>query len=341
MIDNGNGTFTIKNTQTGESKIVGANELGNYGLSTPQSPAFAAAQQNQQTQQNKPGMLEDLLNKSGAYNVPFLGGLLGRGVAEPIAKGAELVGEAARSVVSPNQKTPTFMSGQDYQNLTGGDTANALRYGAGQGLSTGLAVAGARGIPSIPQDIKNIPNALGFLTKGGIGKKIGEKVAQSTASGVTDPWNDFATEVKQAVTQKLGKGSEYQDIVNSRLNPEVPASLDPNPQITPSDLLGFRQQAANRIPQGIFAKFNGKSPSDQVDEIIRQVATSRLKDLAGTKNLDKLYSIYSKFGSPAENAVKGGAVLGASQLLPDKYREPAIGAVLGGGELMKMLGIIK
>ena len=35
MVDNGNGTFTIKNTQTGESKIVNANDLQSYGLSAP------------------------------------------------------------------------------------------------------------------------------------------------------------------------------------------------------------------------------------------------------------------------------------------------------------------
>jgi hypothetical protein len=183
-----------------------------------------------------------------------------------------------------------------------GQKVQSLREKDPEATKLAEAYAPFLGVAPVVSETKAV---LPLLTKKGVGVKIGTKVAEATAKGVVDIWGDFATEARQEIAKRLGQGKEYKKILEERLASESPASLKQLPEITPQRLLDLRRQAANREPQGIFKMFQGKSPANQVDEIIRDVASRRLKEVTKTAGsditgLDKLYSLYSKVGSPAQ-----------------------------------------
>lgn len=157
----------------------------------------------------------------------------------------------------------------------------------------GIGALPQAGVAATKAALPGIKSLMDYLTKAGVGKKIEQAAQTATKAGKTDTFSDIATELRQTVQDKLGNLPEYGKVVNQRLSSITPSSIEGQPTLNPLDLLKTRQQAANREPQGIFKLFQGKSPENQVDELLRQVASGRLKETAGTGKLDKLYSIYS------------------------------------------------
>lgn len=296
------------------------------------------------------GKFTNAVQKTGAFDIPVLGGLL-RGAVQPLTSGAEMVAQAGGetgAALTGQTSAPQFVPPQMQQLLNqrttaGLDSENAnsrqiATEGIKQAANTGLDIAALNSLPGLvknaPETAKQASGLLGYLTKGGVGAKIGNAYEKATASGVTDSWPDFVTEVKQTVAKKLGNNSNYQDLVHQRLAPEVPASLDASPQITPNQLFDLKQQASNRLPSGFLSKFQGKSAGNQVDEIIRDVAAKRGIDVTpGVKGLNNLYSAYSKVGSPARIA----ANVAISKLIPDQIKAPLGGdtGITGGLTLLE------
>lgn len=191
---------------------------------------------------------------------------------------------------------------------------NTINTAIGASLATGAS-------PAVENKVSDLA---GYLTKGGIGKKIGQAYENATANGVTDSAGDLATELRQAVSQKLGNDPKYANLINQRISSDVaPASIDQNPSLTPSQIFQLKQQAANRLPNGFLAQFQGKSAGNQVDEIMRDVTGKRAADITpGVKTLNKIYKIYSNpLGDPA--SIVGKAVVGGigSQFLPKSIRD--------------------
>lgn len=142
MTNNGNGTFTIKNTQTGESKIVGANELGNYGLSVPNY---------------KPNLLNTILSTGGAIGGGLLGGAAG------VAGGAMIPGADLTGI-------PEAVGG--YAGAVGGA---GIGSGAGNAMADFIrSLTGDKSI-NIQQTLKDTP---GQVTSGAASEAIGLPVAK-------------------------------------------------------------------------------------------------------------------------------------------------------------------
>lgn len=392
-------------------------------LATPNTPI-----QNLVKGQANPnqGKFTNAAQKTGAFDIPVLGGLL-RGAVQPLTSGAEMVAQAGGetgAALTGQTSAPQFVSPQMQQLLNqrttaGLDPENAnsrqiAMNGVTQAGEAGLDIATLNSLPgavkNAPEMAKQAPNLLGYLTKGGVGAKIGNAYEKATATGVTDTFSNFATEVKQEIARKLGNGKKYQDIADQILNPEIKAlkqgisqntinipneinqinpttenvitSLfrrmggvkpgvkgppgylkgmssnvaetgysgplrDPipysgntaqleNPNLTPKQLFDLKNQASNRLPSGFLANFKGKSATDQVNEIIRDVAGKRASDITpGVKKLNNIYSAYSKVGSPAKIATN----VAVSKLLPEQVKAPFGGdaGVIGGATLLESL----
>lgn len=194
--------------------------------------------------------------------------------------------------------------------------------------ATAPAAAEVYTATELPGAVKTIakatPDLLGYLTRGGVGKKIGAAYEKATASGVTDSAGDVVKEIRQGVSQKLGNDPKYADIVNRRIASDIIGpSVEENPSISPSKLFELKQQASNRLPNGFLSKFQGKNATNQVDEVIRDIVGKRAVDITpGVDKLNKIYQLYSSpIGSPAAAGAKlaGGALV--SQYLPKPLKD--------------------
>ena len=168
-------TGLATDSQVDPKKVIGA--VGEIKLAElPELPDIQKKGVSEETN----GAFTGFLEKTGLHDIPILGGLVGRGIAEPIAKGAEVVAEG---LVSPVIDLATkgkitnerrFMSPQAYKTITEGSPSDVLAEGLKTGASAGLATIGAKTLPSIVQGVKTmLPKIPGgtkqILTKGPIG----------------------------------------------------------------------------------------------------------------------------------------------------------------------------
>lgn len=169
------------------------------------------------------GALSGPLEKSGLYDIPGLGGLLGRGIVEPLAKGGEM---AAEGFASPVMDLLTkgkitgnnrFMNDKDFQNLSKGDGANATWQGATQGLQTGLAATGALELPALIKGILSAPKNIGLLSKKGVWSKMEDAAAKK---GGDISWDKIAgTAMKNAENKSVAVQKALKNLIAERTPP--------------------------------------------------------------------------------------------------------------------------
>src|SRR3990167_1107011 len=216
MIDNGNGTFTINNAKTGQTKTVSGAELPKYGLSAPDSYSQ--------------GSFERGIGKTGLYDVPVLGGAL-RAVTHPILKGAEVVAEAvpatSEMITGTNKGQaykPQFISGEQQQAFSGSlgeattqNLKNVAGIGAfvvpGGGFAGGLTMKGlaGAGVASGFAESKNtIGDTLGGTVAGGVlGPALakipglGGKAVKKTYQTVTKSLPENVLKTRDAIQKQL------------------------------------------------------------------------------------------------------------------------------------------
>src|SRR3990167_3999776 len=194
MIDNGNGTFTINNAKTGQTKTVSGAELPKYGLSAPDSYSQ--------------GSFERGIGKTGLYDVPVLGGAL-RAVTHPILKVAEVVAEAvpatSEMITGTNKGQaykPQFISGEQQQAFSGSlgeattqNLKNVAGIGAfvvpGGGFAGGLTMKGLAGAGGVlGPALAKIPG-------------LGGKAVKKTYQTVTKSLPENVLKTRDAIQKQL------------------------------------------------------------------------------------------------------------------------------------------
>lgn len=266
MIDNGNGTFTIRNKKTGEQKIVQRGELSQYGLSAPSTI--------NNVDKAKTGAFENAIGDTGLYDIPVLGGI-GRMLQHPVLNGAESTAEAVNSGLDLIKNIPNMVSGQpvppydrkfmspeSYDRSTGSlgeATVQGLKTGAGAasyavpggGMVGGLTmpgVAAAGGMSSFAET----PNNLGDTATGtALGTLLGPLLAKLPGLAGKGASSTF-----EALTKKFPEGiRQNMDLVQKQL-----ASLEEGKL---SQTVGYKNRE--------LAKQYGITIEDMPEDVLRKI----------------------------------------------------------------------
>jgi hypothetical protein len=265
MVDNGNGTYTIKNTQTGESKIVGVTDLAKYGLSVP-SDRYTV---NPQTGYSPSDMSNPTIIKNG--------GLLGN-----ILNSVNPTGD--NSVWA--KLAPSVLSG-------GPDAV----------INNIPAAAGAAG--NIAEGIGNKLGFLSsVINPSKAGQAVGDATLAGDATGVTKSAADILTEAKQAIEDKFApQGLASADPALQRsftkmVNHTTGVNLTPQTvmklpdfstiggELNPSDLVKLRQSIVSRFG---YNPENGNI-DQKVANVFRDVLSKNAKEIApGLSQADSTY----------------------------------------------------
>lgn len=222
----------------------------------------------------------------------------------------------------------------------GATTPGADLVGRATNAVTEGAIGGALGSAGkVFNAAKNVP----YLTKGGTYKSIEEFAQKATQEGKFIKGEDLAKSIRDAVGDKFLKTSDVQKTLNQIIS-NLPGTSTKNviievggkphmmtvpSQITPMDLLNFRQQISKTFGGANFFSTGGEKLAKSVAQQARGPVTEALKELAPQlKQLDKAYGLMSKgiqtpagkitLGSPATNIARltSAAILNALGLNP-------------------------
>lgn len=136
MVDNGDGTFTITNKKTAQTKRVKASELPNYGLAAPKLSNVGAFEQ----------PVNDALS-----HVPIVGGLLSA-IARPAVKGAEVVAQGLGEGITAatgGTKAPQFVSPQFQQTLNNRTQAGAEGFLHPDATTQDIGIEGGKRVAGV------------------------------------------------------------------------------------------------------------------------------------------------------------------------------------------------
>ena len=154
-----------------------------------------------------------------------------------------------------------------------------------------------------------------WLTK----KGLANKTTSAASKGNDIPFNDIASGFKQTTGKKLGSTPEITKTMNTLLREKVPLTLNnETPFLGSSDVLDWRRQILNRGGKGFLQRlFTGESVPEKVEGLLRSELSSKLHQYApATRVPDTLYSLYSKYGTPGQNVLRGAAGLSLYKLFP-------------------------
>lgn len=268
MINNGDGTFTIKNKTTGQTKTVSSAELPKYGL-------FAPVKQVNKVDKNTVGAFENAVGETGIFDVPVLGGAL-RAVAHPALRGAEMVGQAVGetgAALTGQATAPDIMSKDSLKKIENRDVGSV----ATEGVKTAAGVA-SYAVPG--------GGFTGSVTKKGLagagalsgfsesGETVGETVGETLVGGVGGL---AAAKVPGLVSKIAGKSGEA-------IFEKIPARLRSKIDRTEKELMGLEQRKMTDMVgyKNISkAKTLGITPESMPEDVVR-VVTPELESV-GTK----------------------------------------------------------
>lgn len=269
MTDNGDGTFTIQNTKTGENRTVKAEELSSYGLKAPRDE----------------GAFEGTITKTGAFDVPVLGGVA-RALTHPLLKGAETIAQAvgetgaaltgqtsAPQFVNPsmqkvlNNRTQAGTEGLTNPDATTGDLAT-------RGIKTAAGVA-AYGVPgggfTGELTTKGLAAAGGLSSFGESGNTVGETVGDTALGAVLGP---ILARIPGLAGKLTGKTAET-------LFDKLPAGLRNKMDLTEKQLINLENRKMTDMVgyENISkAKTLGITPNSMPEDVIRLV-TPEMEDV--------------------------------------------------------------
>lgn len=314
----GNGQYQIKNSQTGQTKVVGENDLPNYGLSAPKTQPNILQQAGSALSWLNPFKTNtDILTQTPGQMAQFQSqqpsskGNLGQSISNAAASTGEL---ARRTIGNPN--------------LWLEDTLNALAFRGAKGAA-----------PIIASDAKLGANALRYPTKNALANATTNIADQATQTGAKGTWEELNKQFTQNVMKKYGMSSgslppAISDALNQIRATFTPAGIESIPSTlehTPTQLLSNRRNILNAYgggPSKIAQLISGvsASPEQKVASVMRGTLSDYLHELAPkTQALDKLYTLYSK----------GGKWGGSPVDLLKKYGIPAAAGAIG---LPKVVG---
>ena len=225
LIDLGNGKFKIQNDKTGESKIVSAEELSQYGMKAPnkiQNPLYNAIKQNP--------IINFLIG--GASNVAQDVGAGIRNITEQPQlqqqqATADQLAKQAYATNDPQQRTALLESAnkvlqgvtQESRNITRQFTPQVNQNPLLRGAVAGAEIATTATIPGLAQSgaklVAKAPQLASMLTKKGAANATTKAAEEASGAGTKIDWVDMSTKIKNEVKSVLGDTKEVRDAINN------------------------------------------------------------------------------------------------------------------------------
>ncbi len=282
---------------------------------TPYMPEGATPVGNNQQQSQTP--TSSAMEKTGAYDIPVLGGLL-RGAIQPNTQLIDTTLQKRQQLSNLAKSNPQQAVQMAKDTLGSGNTLQDLMTGKGMArtaLPAALTDATIADVPNIAKGainvVKSIPKIASNLTFKGAANAATKAASKATAEGANATWDDLQYDVRSQVEKQLGNTQEVRDAVNNLLSEKTPAALEGQGANaltkSPTDLLDWRRQITARGGGGgVLANlFKGTNIDSKVSSIARKVISSNLHDIApGTQTPDKLYSFYKTLGGDVPTWIK-------------------------------------
>lgn len=309
----------------------------------------------QSQQDPNEGALTRGIEKTGAYDIPLLGGIL-RGATQPanqlLETGADdvmglinkLSGNKApyqAQFISPNEKQALLSPEARQSN----PVTNAVGYEAKQLPSQAGAILSADGLAALPSIAKNIPTAVSaipkYITKGSTFNQM-----KNAVEGATPNWENVVNAArKDTADETVGVKKALETLIKGEdpstpIEPGVAGTEDlPTGPWTGNQALNLRIALGKKLPSNIFDALNPKAPSSDEKaaiNILRRAVSGELKDAAPKiVTPDNVYKFYSKIKGDIPTWGRRLVISHlASQLLPKEFKGPvsdAVGALLEMG----------